>query len=160
MRPNDPRRLASLTLVLALLPPLLAAQDSAAVRRGDRVRLLVPGHVVDAWTLAGGDSAGLLLTRGARDTLIVPLDIVRRFEVSRRTRSAAPQGAGVGAILGAIVGVWVAARQGTGDVLLRGAGIGIAAGAGAGAVIGALVRTDRWYVVPLDQVRVGVRVAP
>src|SRR5207245_2092297 len=54
MRPNDPRRLASLTLVLALLPPLLAAQDSAAVRRGERVRLLLPGHVVDAWTLAGG----------------------------------------------------------------------------------------------------------
>jgi hypothetical protein len=160
MRVNAPRRPAGLTLVLALLPPLLAAQDTAAVKWGDRVRLLVPGHLVDAWILAGGDSAGLLLTRGARDTLIVPLDIVRRFEVSRGTRSAAPQGAGVGAILGAIVGAWVAGRQGPGDVLLRGAGIGIAAGVGAGALIGTQVRTDRWQVVPLDRVRVGLRLTP
>src|SRR5205809_2644948 len=126
----------------------------------DQVRHVVPYIAEDALTLCVGHRCGRILTRGARDTLIVPLDIVRRFEVSWSTRSAAPQGAGVGAILGAIVGVWVAARQGTGDVLLRGAGIGIAGGAGAGAVIGALVRTDRWYVVPLDQVRVGVRVAP
>jgi hypothetical protein len=157
---SERRRLAGLTVVLALLPTFLAAQDSAVVHRGDRVRLVVPGHVVDAWTLAAGDSAGLLLTRGARDTLIVPLDIVRRFEVSLGTKSAASPGAGVGAILGGIVGAWLAGQNGTGDVLLRGAGIGIALGAGTGALIGGRVRTDSWQVVPLDRVRVGLRIAP
>jgi MFS family permease len=94
-------------------------------------------------------------------TYELPLASVTRLEVSRGRKSHTLIGLGIGFIGGAAIGGLVATGfdEGGGDwgnYFLVGAAIGGAAFGAIGAGIGALVKSDRWEEVPLDQLRVSL----
>jgi hypothetical protein len=102
------------------------------------------------------------------------LDAVSRVEVSRGRRSYWLAGAAAGFVTGA--GVTYAVLNSGGstslcnqsanqDAIASGECIGLTAlgglaGAGLGALVGALIRTERWQDVPLEQLRVGLWTQP
>jgi hypothetical protein len=101
----------------------------------------------------------LIFTKENRDTTAVPLNAVRRFEVSTRRDSHAVKGAALGLAIGAISGLAIAAAVGppradgpfagsnTAQAVGIFGGVGALAGSAVGAVVGSLFRTDRWEPV-------------
>ncbi len=153
--------------LLLLLIPLsftsLAAQDTLSA--GDKVRVTTEEeHVVGYLTAIEGDQLRLDTTFRRLDTsLVLPLASVTKFEVSRGQNSKA----GMGALVGLIVGAGVGAAFGIGlcnslqDDNCVGAGVvgGLLFAlptAGLGALIGLTIKVERWETVPLDRIRVSL----
>jgi hypothetical protein len=178
------RTYAALLFVLSMVnaPVRLASAQSTQLPQGARVRVDV-GPVLMGVLVGARNDTLLILTRDNGDTTAVPLNAVRRFEVSTRRNSHAVKGAAVGLAIGAISGFGVAAAVGspradgpfagsnTAQALGILGGVGALAGAVVGAVVGSLFRTDRWEPVvyphfglspgaPATQTFVGIRYRP
>ncbi|MFQ5704178.1 MAG: hypothetical protein ACE5HT_09160 [Gemmatimonadales bacterium] len=151
--------LAARLALLALGSPLSAQTFPLT---GDRVRVTAPdfGLNNDVRTFLAWRGDTLLLDNGSP----VPLEVVTKLEVHRGHRSKA----GVGAIVGAIVGVaggaaFAVNRCSIDDCenflyaasVFAGATIGGTVGLGVGAGFGSLIRTDRWEESPIDRRHVG-----
>ena len=107
--------LVVLALTLATLGAPLSAQRDPVLRPGDRIRLSVPqafsAPVVG--TLVGTSPGHLHVfrTEGRRDTVDIPVALVRTVEVSRgqlprgqRVRRGLVRGLGAGVMVGAVLG--------------------------------------------------------
>jgi hypothetical protein len=143
-------RHATLLLVaVAALAPGVAAQDTLAIERGERVRLIVesrPNAVV-----------GILVTQD-RDSLRVqqradapPVAFSREDVIGVEASLGAHGHAGTGALVGLLAGGVAGAALGSGcsdDFLCPGPGGGalLLGGTGLlfGALVGVFVRTERW----------------
>jgi hypothetical protein len=135
-----------------------------------------PGEVVRV-AEAGGPRRRGTLVAVERDALVVSLDRDRpptqiplasidRLEVARGRRSAAREGAALGALAGAACGAVLTTAFGKGlcgggahcgvstGWVLGGAGVFAAAGAAVGSLVGLPFQKDRWEPVALDRVRV------
>jgi hypothetical protein len=105
------------------------------------------------------DEDSLIIAKGD-DRVRVPRQAITQVEAStgkrRRTRIGMVIGAGIGAV-GFSQYIYESCLSDCGnrwdaEYILAGAGVGALFGAG----IGALLKTDRWSPVPLDQVRISV----
>ena len=159
------KRLSIIPLAVLAFAPLtrVTAQEPPPVKVGDRVRVTAPGLGVPSrdGTLRLLDADSLVMRpNGGRSRLVIPLASVTRFEVHRGRKSRAPIGALVGALALGAYGFAIGDDSGLdcaeGPCIGRGpvAATGAVAGLLLGAVIGALIKTDRWEEVPLDQLRV------
>jgi len=171
------------TILVAILAfvPLASATAQVPVRPGARVR--VTGHFCQPlYSCVGGSpqqyvgtlvtwEADTLVVQSNRDTLAVPVDFVTRLDVSRGRKTNTANGAGIGFLLGGLVGAvivyasyeecvpqglfsCIGPNYGPGTYALAGGVIGGFGGLMAGALIGSAIKTDRWQEVPLDQLRV------
>ncbi len=153
----------TLLVILASTPLTTArAQDSLPVTVGARVRVTAPTLDLDRHDgIVRAMDGDTLVVDGLRASLAS----ITRLDVHRGRGGHPVTGAVVGAaVLGA---VWVALVNGicdpwgnspncsitTGGFVAL-AAAGAAGGALIGAGIGALIKSDRWEVVPLDQLRV------
>ena len=129
---------------------------------GARVRITAPAVLNDRVTgiVGGMDAKSLLVVAGDR-RLTVPRETILQLEVSqgkrRRTLKGMMFGAGIGALLfpRALYGYCLSecGSQWDAGYILAGAGLGAVCGAG----IGALLKTDRWAVVPARGLKVSLR---
>ncbi len=109
------------------------------------------------------------------NALALPLDSVTKLEVSQARKTNTGKGAGIGFLLGGLVGAvmgyasyeecvpqgprsWscIGPNFGSKYAALGGALLGGLGGLVVGALIGSAVKTDRWREVPLDPVRVSL----
>jgi hypothetical protein len=105
------------------------------------------------------------------DTLSVPVNLVTRLDVCWGRKTNTGKGAGIGFLLGGLVGAVIAYASyeeceggwscigpdfGPGGAALMGGLVGGAGGVLFGAIIGTAIKTDRWQEVPLDRVRVSL----
>lgn len=152
---------AVLTLLMAGAAWPARAQDTAAVRRGDRVRVTLPrlpAHTQPRrWTgvLLALDSAGIRLERRA-DTVRIPLDSILRFERSLRRgpdHRAPLMGGAIGLVLGFVAGQAKNPFRPDPEPLEIGAVtvIGGLVGVAMGALIGTQMRRDEWGDVPVPR---------
>jgi len=149
--------LLAISLVVAPLATI-ASQEPLALRLGDRVRLQAPsvsgGAVVGTLVSLQTDS---LVVQGSATTWHFSLASITRLELNRGRKSHALSGAGIGLIVGVVVGVVWGKQAGCDEDMCVTGGAAVGGGGGAllGAVIGSLVRTERWAVIPLDHIRLG-----
>lgn len=160
------RPITCLVAVLAVVPlTRVTAQDPPPVTVGTRVRVTAPDLDIDKYDGTVTAVRSDTLTVG---TLQVPLASVTRLDVHQGRKG----NVGKGAIIGTLVGVPTGLALGilyqqacsdsieTGETCLALIPIGAVAvglaGALVGGTIGALIKTDRWEEVPLDQLRVSV----
>ena len=174
------------TILVAILAfvPLTSATAQVPVRPGERVRV-THQPICPAGTICLGPSprrrsvgtflawkADSLVIQSNGDTLSVPVNLVTRLDVSRGRNTNTGEGAGIGFLLGAVVGAVIGLAsyeecesQGAFSCLgpdgpeiyaLAGAIIGGLGGLVAGALIGSATETDRWQEVPLDRLRVSL----
>lgn len=149
-------RTGALAVVALLWGAASPAQELTRVAAGTRVRVLTSQR---ARPLVG------TLVRSTPDSVVVDATViargsVRRLEVSAGRKSHWLTGAGIGLLVGAGVGAIAASgSDGCGNIgpldascTLAIAGVGGAIGTPLGALVGAMVRTDRWRVVPLGHV--------
>ncbi len=173
------------TILVAILAfvPLVSATDQVPVRPGERVRVTghffcqpfnsncvrgLPQRYVGTFVTWEADT---LVVQSNRDTLAVPVDFVTRLDVSRGRKTNTAKGAGIGFLLGGLVGAvivyasyeecvpqglfsCIGPNYGPGTYALMGGVIGGFGGLVAGALIGSAIKTDRWQEVPLDELRV------
>ena len=168
------RHAAILVAILAFVP---LASATAQVRPGARVRVTVyfcqpfysncvggsPQQFVATFVTWEVDT---LVVQSNGDTLSVPVDLVRRLDVSWDRKTNRGMGAGIGFFLGGVAGAVIG--YGTyeecfclGDVgpealAIAGAVIGGLGGLVTGAFIGSAIKTDRWREVPLYRMRVSL----
>ena len=151
-------RPVSLLIGLAcLLTTALLRTAAAQVSPGDRVRVTTPdrGRYDGTVHAIPGDFLTV-------DTLTVPRASITRLEVHRGRKGHALLGAGIGAVaLGAVgVAAGIEFCESFGSCSTRdeaaalGGGAGVLVGGLMGLGIGALIKSDRWEEVPLDQLRV------
>jgi hypothetical protein len=149
-------------LAISLLVPLttLPAQQSPPIERGSRIRVTAPSmgadKLVGTCMATGGDTL-YVQAETQTTTLGIAVTSVTRLETSRGRKSHPWRGAGIGALSGAVLGLGIAVAFPEGEdreELLFFPVTGIGAGLVVGAYIGALIKTDRWEEVPLDQLRV------
>ncbi len=152
------RHITLLVVVLAVTPlTTVRAQDSLPVTVGDTVRITAPTLELKKYdgTLQG--IRGGMLTV---DTLQLAVALVTRLDVYRGRKSNWGKGALIGGtFLGLAfggLGWWFCVDECEPRAALAAAGLvlGFAGGALIGGVIGALIKSDRWEEVPLDQLRV------
>ncbi len=151
-----------LTSVTAQEPPLVKVGDRARVShdctyRGTRQRCQEDRGTVDA---VKADSI-VLSAETDQSRMAILIASVTRVRVVRGRRGHLLAGVFVGAAVGAAAGLIAISPEGTctgsGNYgALCGGVVAVSVGAGAafGALVGALVRTERWVPVPLDQLRV------
>ena len=172
------------TILVAILAfvPLASATAQVPVRPGARVRVAGhfcqpsysncvegrPEHRVGTFVAWKADT---LVVQSNGDTLSVPVNLVTRLDVSRGRKTNTAKGAGIGFLLGGLVGAvivyasyeecvpqglfsCIGPNYGPGAYALVGGVIGGFGGLVAGALIGSATNTDRWEEVPLDQLRV------
>lgn len=146
-------RLLSFCLLVALAVPSVGAQHVTpyGAVEGSRVRITAPAlseRPLHGWVVAfAGDSLVLASSRrSARARL--PLGEVRVVEVSdgRDRLGTAVFGAGIGALLGAVLGGAGLGQEGEFAALV-GAFAGVVIGAPIGGVAGALLAPERWRAV-------------
>jgi len=169
-------------IVIALAPATAEAQaQTFLLPPGTRVRVTRPcvegpreTQRPDRWCPMVGEfvqaQAGILLISVADSTGRYDLDSVWRFEVSRGSGSFRLVGAAAGFLAG-VGGSFVVLhgggstslcdRSANQDAMNAGECLGLVAlgglaGASLGAVVGGLIRTERWDVVPLERLRVGL----
>ncbi|MDH3496862.1 MAG: hypothetical protein OER21_08875 [Gemmatimonadota bacterium] len=151
---------ALVLLALGMTSPALA-QDTVALRRGDRVRVTLPRLPARTqprlWTgvLLAFDTAVIRLERRV-DTVRIPLDSILQLERSLGRgpdHRLPPAGGALGLILGFVVGQAKNPFRPDPEPLEIGAVtvIGGLVGVAIGAVIGTQVRRDHWEVVPLPR---------
>jgi hypothetical protein len=118
--------------------------------------------------------AGLLSIRVADSISQYGLESIRTFEVSRGFRSYKWIGAAAGFVAGAGASYLILHSGGSTAPCDRSANqdamnateclglvvLGGMTGAGIGAIIGGVIRTERWDVVPLESLRVGFEPGP
>ena len=153
----------ALALVL-LLPaegrPQERASGSSVITVGSRIRLRAP-------TLVNGQIEGIVIETDETALLVgindrVPLRVSRqaitRLDVSTGRHRQALKGAIIGAGIGvASYTVLLAADvESSSKDFAAGAAMGALGGGLWGAGIGALIKSDRWSAVPLDQVRIAL----
>jgi hypothetical protein len=114
-----------------------------------------------------------LVVQSNGDILPLPLDSVTRLDVSRGRKTNTARGAGIGFLLGGLVGAVIVYASyeecvpqgpwscigpdfGSGFAAAVGGVIGGLGGLVAGAIIGTAIKTERWQEVPLDRVRVSL----
>jgi hypothetical protein len=147
-----------------LVAPALPAQPlpGAFVRPGDRVRVTTHdgaapgGRRIGVFEGVARDSLTVTWDAGARSTL--PLDVVRRLDVSDGRGSFIGLGMGVGFLGGAVVGAIRGASEADGGGEYVGPGLTTAfwsvagglIGAVGGGLIGAVGRREHWSRVRLD----------
>ena len=161
------KRLSIIPLAVLAVAPLtrVTAQEPPPVKVGDRVR--VTAAELNIREFEGRlrrlykDSVVVRPEYGGAPPVVILLTSLTRLEVRRR-KSRADAGAGYGALAGAAIGVGSAAmlcssedcEEYTGAVYLVLGGGGTLAGLLIGSIVGALIKTERWEEVPLDQLRV------
>ena len=153
---------APLTRVTAQEPPPVKVGDRVRVShdctyRGTRKRCQEDRGTVDA---VKADSI-VLSAKKDQSRMVILIASVTRLRVVRGRRGHLLAGAGVGAAVGAAAGLIAISPEGTctgsgnyGELCALAVAVSIGAGAALGALVGALVRTERWVPVPLDQLRV------
>ena len=152
-------------LILAAATPLstLSSQQHPPLETGDRVRIrshefglnMREGFVHFDSVLVVGSSRG--------NRLAIPLMSVNKLEVHRGTRNQIGKGAlyglGIGAGLGALWGLGMSTQQCSmicftpAESAAIGAVVTGIPGLLIGVVAGALSKTDRWELIPLDRMR-------
>ncbi len=175
------------TILVAILvfASLTSATAQVPVRPGARVRVTghffcqpfnsncvrgLPQRYVGTFVTWEADT--LVVTESNGDTLSVPANLVTRLDVSWGRTTNTGMGAGIGFLLGGVVGAVIGygtyeecARPGLfsclGDVgpetlAFAGAVIGGFGGLVTGALIGSAIETDRWQEVQLDRLRVNL----
>jgi len=159
---------AAILASLLVLPGEAQSQESPAknpLMVGTRVRILAP-------TVVQGRIEGMVLEVDEQSVVVsnddrAPLKVARRaitqLEVSRGRHRQALKGMLIGAAIGAAVlavspGCYAGCsfNSSSGSDRAQGSALGLLGGALWGVGIGALVKADRWSVVPLEQVRVSV----
>ncbi len=159
------------TILVAVLAFTPLASATAQVRPGARVRVThLWGKSVGTFVAWESDT---LVFQSNGDTLSVPVDLVTRLDVRRGRKTNTGKGAGIGFLLGGVVGAvigyasyeecvpqgWfscIGPNFGPGLVALVGGLVGGLGGGSVGAVIGTAIETDRWQEVPLDRLRVSL----
>ncbi len=170
------------TILVAILAFVPLASATAQVRPGERVRVSGPPICPPTYTICVGgprlQSVGTFVTwevdtlvvQSNGDTLSVPANLVTRLDVSRGRKTNTGKGAGIGFLLGGLVGAvivyasyeecvggWACLGDlGPGANVAAGGVIGGLGGLVAGALIGLEIQTDRWQEVPLDRLRVSL----
>jgi hypothetical protein len=158
-------RIVSLVAALVLTAQAdLFAQQEPQVAPGDRVRVTAP--TIDRDPLVGtlvsmGPDTCVLEVEGRAEPLALPLAPVTRLEVSRGQKSHTLWGAGIGLVAGGAAGAAIGSASSRGDeysglVTLAYAAGGAWLGLLFGTAIGAVIRTERWELVDLQPVRVGL----
>lgn len=164
-------RAAAPALVLLLAMPTELRAQSTPLAPGHRVRISAP--VIRGESFVGtveSLSADTLVVRSLGARLAVPLSSLETIEVSRgrasRARAFAWTGAGVGALAGLVLGAVGHASCESDSTcffddpfseLFAAALVVGGAGAALGYFIGSQVEVERWEIVPLDRIRVGLR---
>ncbi len=174
------------TILVAILAfvPLASATAQVPIRPGEQVRVTHP-PICPADTICVGPSprqrsvgtflawkADSLVVQSNGDTLSVPVNLVTRLDVSRGRKTNTGKGAGIGFLLGGVVGAVIGLASyeecesqgafscigdlGPGVNALGGAIIGGLVGLVAGVLIGSATETDRWQEVPLDRLRLSL----
>ncbi len=169
------------TILVAILAfvPLASATAQVPVRPGARVRVTGPPICPPTYTICVGgprlQSVGTFVTCEADsiimesngNVLALPLDSVTKLEVSWGRKTNTGMGAGIGFLVGGLVGARIGYASyeecsclgggvGPETLALVGAVIGGFGGLVTGALIGLEIETDRWEEVPLDRVRVSL----
>jgi len=164
-------RIAHLVAVLAAVAPTeILSQDKPSIKPGSRVRVTAPSvfdkRVAGTVSEVKSDTLAVSVEEGV-SVLLVSLKDVTRLEVSHGRRSHAGLGAKIGAMTGFVTGfVLVVATYEectgfcpapdpgpVGTAAIAGLAFGIG-GAALGAIVGALIKTDRWEEIPLDELRI------
>lgn len=173
------RLFASIVLALLLAPTTSVAQLTRELVQGQRIRVqsrcdILKAHVLrcpDAgylWTYDGqlgafeGDSLRIRPKSGQPEYAI-PARSITSISVLDGTRGHLWEGAGLGLIGGAILGLGIGSMMefcvfSCGPATELGAMVGAPAGFLLGGIIGTLIRSDRWRLVSVDAQR--IRVAP
>ena len=158
------RPITCLVAVLAVVPlTRVTAQDPPPVTVGTRVRVTAPDLDIDKYDGTVAAVRGDTLTVG---TVQVPLASVTRLDVHKGRKGNVGKGAIIGTLVGVPTGLalgvfYQQACSNTSDIgetclaliPIGAVAVGLA-GALVGGTIGALIKTDRWEEVPLDQLRV------
>lgn len=177
-------RITHVIAALALTTPaVLLAQQEASIGPGHRVRASAPSisaNWVVGTVLEVRTDTCFLAVEGHASPYSLPFTSIRRLEISRGERTSSSKGARIGALAGAALGLLVGVEIGTTeherascadleyslfecrpetktDLAVVGAftvGLG-GLGAATGALIGFASKSERWDVVPLDELRVG-----
>ncbi len=162
------RSLTSVVLAVLALSPFAAgvAQEPALPQPGDQVRVKSCAPVCEE--IAGtcetmGEDTLVLRTRVEARLTTLPVASITKLEVHRGRKAwgwwkGALIGFGVGAAAGAAVGSGLDCEAFGTQAACTGLGAAVGAGSLAliGGVTGALIKTDRWEEIPLDQLRVTV----
>jgi hypothetical protein len=155
------RRLSTAFIILAAV--ISAEADALAQSRrlvGQRMRVRAP-RVSQKWidgTLRSADDSAVAIVRSRtiRDTVIIPIDAIRRAEVAEGKRSNMLLGAVVGLAFGALTGAAVHGLTG-GDSHVRDRELALGVGAGAGFVVGTVVGITSesivWREIPPSRLR-------
>jgi hypothetical protein len=139
------------------------AAQTPRLELGTRVRVYAPELGIERQSATFEALRGDTLVVVADSAMYCPLASVVRLDLYRGRGGHPWTGAALGFVAGAIAGgaAAIISCENTlcsvgPDVVLGGAGIGGLAGGLLGAGVGALIKTDRWEEVPLDQLRVSV----
>jgi hypothetical protein len=145
----------------AAAPFAVAGQTQEDLKVHARIRVWAPDHGVisQVMQLVGIDSTGLTV-RPWNETseVLIPRDAVTRLQVSTGEKSFTPaRGAALGAGIGMIAGVAIAAPHAGDEALVTGGTylIGVGGGLAGGAILGLLIGTalaERWRDVRLANV--------
>ncbi len=143
-----------------LLAACSAAQTQTGLRLGDRVRI-TPSDVAEerfGGSYQGGRDESLIVV-GEGDTITIPISGIATLERQEGTRGRGGRGALIGLAVLGVVGLVAAdtCPEGDSDGLeyvckTAVVGIGVLGGALLGAIVGSLIRTENWVVVPLVEV--------
>ncbi len=166
------------TILVAILVFVPLASATAQVRPGERVRVTRLPICPPPYICVGGpglQSAGTfvawkadaLIMESNGNVLALPLDSVTKLEVSWGRKTNTGKGAGIGFLLGGLVGAIIGYASyeecsclgggvGPETLALVGAVIGGFGGLATGVLIGSAIETDRWQEVPLDRLRVSL----
>ena len=150
----------AVTALTMIVPPRAIGQDALRLTPGAKVRVTV--HTLGLNKRVGtvhefhGDTLVMQTKAGARlEMLNVSMSAINRLDVKAGTRRHWAAGAGIGFLAG-VVTVLAWKNDPTEDwwtsdanKALAGGGVGLLVGA----ALGALITSDRWSEVPLDQVR-------
>lgn len=163
-------RIASLVAMLVVMATVdLSAQQEMPVEPGDRVRVSAPGvvegQVVGTIEKLSPDTC-VLQVEDQLWPVVLPLASVTRLEVSRGSGSKTGLGiligAGVGFLGGYLIGTQSSLCEECGGSssgktgLAFGTFLGLL-GAAAGGELGAKNRVERWEDVPIERLRVSIR---
>lgn len=156
------RSLWPVVVVSALLLPGAAwseeLESEAAITPGSKIRLLAP-TVAAEWiqgSVIQMNRTSVLISAGDRAPMSVPREAITRLEVSTGRHRQTKSGALTGAIMGAVFGLANPCLPMAGCDGQYGGTAAVTyglAGAVYGAAIGALIKSDHWTGVPVDQVR-------
>ena len=148
----------AVTVFAFMSPARAAAQDVLWFEPGAKVRVTAPtlgldGHTGVIQELTGDSLFLATETNGPLQVHRIPMSAIAKLDVRTGRRSHWAKGAGIGVLVGLIRGVSVARSDHNPDDDPLEIGVGAVTGGLLGMGIGALIKSDKWSEVPLDQVR-------